>query len=136
MTDLPPEEGPDSEGDAPQPLLEVESRGGEPPVAELYDEHLADHGPYPDAVVDGVGEQALEDVALAVDLPSVDLVEEGHHDEGVEDDGEVLGGWGVELGVAPAVDAEEALAGEDQGEENDEPGIDWGEEGGSKRSTL
>lgn len=37
-----------------------------------------------------VPEDAIKDVALAVDLAGVDLVEELHHDEGVEDDGVVL----------------------------------------------
>ena len=34
--------------------------------------------------------QAGEDVALAVDLACVDLIEESHHDKRVEDQGEVL----------------------------------------------
>ena len=52
--------------------------------------YLRHESAQPDAVEDRVGEDALEDVALSVDLPRVDLVEEGHHDKGVEDDGEVL----------------------------------------------
>jgi hypothetical protein len=43
----------------------------------------------PDDIVDGVGEEAAEDIPLPVDLSSVDLVEEGHHDEGVEHHREV-----------------------------------------------
>lgn len=39
---------------------------------------------------DGVSEDAIEDIALAMDLAGVDLIEELHHDEGVEDDGVVL----------------------------------------------
>ena len=45
---------------------------------------------YPNAVIDGISENALEHVALAVNLSGVDLVKESHHHERVEDDGEVL----------------------------------------------
>jgi len=41
----------------------------------------------------------LEHVALAVDLASVDLVEQRHHDERVEDDREVLGRLRTKLGT-------------------------------------
>lgn len=47
-------------------------------------------GAQDDSAEDGVAEDAVEDVALAVDLAGIDLVEELHHDEGVEDDGVVL----------------------------------------------
>ena len=50
----------------------------------------------------GVGPDAAENVPLPVYLPGVDLVEYLHHDERVEDDGEVLGGGGVK-GKSPAV---------------------------------
>lgn len=43
-----------------------------------------------DGAEDGVPEDPVKDVALAVDLAGVDLVEKLHHDEGVEDDGVVL----------------------------------------------
>lgn len=46
----------------------------------------------PNRVEDGVGEYSLEDIALTVNFPSVEFVEESHHDERVEDDGEVLRG--------------------------------------------
>ena len=46
---------------------------------------------YPDAVEDYIGEDSFEDVSLSVDLPSIDLVEKGHHDKSIEDDCEVLG---------------------------------------------
>lgn len=45
-----------------------------------------------------------------MDLASVDLVEKLHEDEGVEDDGVVLRGRGVERSVAAAVDVKHALA--------------------------
>lgn len=44
-----------------------------------------------------------------MDLPGVDLVEELHHDEGVEDDGVVFGRRRVQGGVAAAVDVKDLL---------------------------
>lgn len=55
--------------------------------------YLDGKGAQHDGAEDGVPEDAIKDIALAVDLAGVDLVEELHHDEGVEDDGVVLGGW-------------------------------------------
>ena len=52
--------------------------------------NLWDEGDEPDDVVDRVGKHTLEHVPLPVDLSRVDFVEQGHHDERVEDDGEVL----------------------------------------------
>ena len=46
----------------------------------------------PNRIEDGVGEYSLEDIALTMNFPSVEFVEESHHDERVEDDGEVLCG--------------------------------------------
>lgn len=54
--------------------------------------YLDGKGAQHDGAEDGVPEDAVEDVALAVDLAGIDLVEELHHDEGVEDDGVMLGG--------------------------------------------
>ncbi len=39
--------------------------------------------------------QTREDVPLSVNFPCVDLIEEGHHDEGVEDGCEMLRWPGV-----------------------------------------
>lgn len=72
--------------------------------------YLDGEGAQHNGAEDGVPEDAVEDVALAVDLAGVDLVEELHHDEGVEDDGVVLGGWRVQGRVPPAVDLEHLLA--------------------------
>lgn len=46
----------------------------------------------PNRIEDGVGEYSLEDIALTMNFPGVEFVEESHHDERVEDDGEVLRG--------------------------------------------
>ena len=40
------------------------------------------HNPYD--VVDGIREEANEDIPLAVDLASVDFVEQSHHDKSIE----------------------------------------------------
>lgn len=71
---------------------------------------LQDEGSQDDAAEDRVPVDAIEDVPLSVDLSSVDLVEELHHDKDVEDDGVVFGGWRMEGGIAAAVDAEELLS--------------------------
>lgn len=58
---------------------------------------------------DRVAVNGLEDVPLPVDLARIDLVEQLHHDEGVEDDGVVLGGRGVERSISAAVDVKKLL---------------------------
>ena len=70
----------------------------------LQDEGAQDH-----AAEDGVAVDALEHVPLPVDLAGVDLVEELHHDEHVEDDGVVLRGRGVERSVTATVNVEDVL---------------------------
>lgn len=45
-----------------------------------------------------------------MDFPGVDLVEELHHDEGVEDDGVVLGRRRVQGSVAATIDVKDLLA--------------------------
>jgi len=44
----------------------------------------------PDSDEQRIAVESIEDVPLFVNLTSVDLVEQSHHDERVEDDGEVL----------------------------------------------
>lgn len=71
--------------------------------------YLDGEGAQHNGAEDGVPEDAVKDVALAVDLAGVDLIEELHHDEGVEDDGVVLGRRRVQGRVPPAVDVEEKV---------------------------
>lgn len=54
--------------------------------------YLADARADPDQVENRIGEDALEHVALAVNLARIELVEQRHHHERIEDDGEVLAG--------------------------------------------
>ena len=68
---------------------------------------LTDEGHDPDYVVDGVGEQAHQDVPLTVYLPGIDLVEEGHHDKRVEYHREMLRWRRVETGTQAVVDVED-----------------------------
>jgi hypothetical protein len=51
--------------------------------------YLCDKSGDPDASINGIGEEATEDIPLAVDLPGVDFVAEGHHHKGVENHCEV-----------------------------------------------
>lgn len=76
---------------------------------DIIKEHLHSEGPQDDGAEDGVGEDAVKDVSLSVNLASVDLVEELHQDEGVEDDGVVLRGRRVKRSVAATVNVEHAL---------------------------
>ena len=52
--------------------------------------YLGDQTKEPNGDEDEVSEDSLEDVAFVVNLASVDLVEQGHQDEVVEDDCEVF----------------------------------------------
>ena len=70
----------------------------------LYEEGSKDNG-----AEDGVVEDALKDVPLAVDLASIELVEDLHQDKRVEDDGVVLGRRGVERCVSAAVNIKHLL---------------------------
>ncbi len=59
--------------------------------------NLRDKSEDPDDIVNGIGEEAAEDIPLAVDLPGVDFVEEGHHHKGVENHREVDRRWSSEF---------------------------------------
>lgn len=72
--------------------------------------HLHSKGPENDGAKDGIGKYPIKDVSLSVDLASIDLIEKLHEDEGVENDGVVLRGRGVERSIATAVDVKHALA--------------------------
>lgn len=67
---------------------------------------LSSEGGQPDGEKDGVAQNSLEDVPLAVDLASINLIEEGHHDESVEDQCEVLGGNWTQSRITATVDIE------------------------------
>jgi hypothetical protein len=51
----------------------------------------------------------LEHVSLAMDFARVDFIEERHHDESVEDDGEVLRWLGAQLLPAPRWDVQDSV---------------------------
>ena len=70
---------------------------------------LTDERGDPDRVVYRVGKQSHEHVSLAVDLPGVYLVEEGHHDERVEYHCEMLRWRCVEAGARTVVDVEDKV---------------------------
>ena len=54
--------------------------------------YLANKGCNPDYVINRVGKESNEDVALSVNLTGVDFIEQCHHDECVEDHGEMYRG--------------------------------------------
>lgn len=59
------------------------------------------------AAEDRVAKDAIKHIPLSVDLASIDLIEELHEDEGVEDDCVVLGGRRVQWSIAPAVNVKD-----------------------------
>ena len=71
---------------------------------------LSDEGEEHDEDEEHVSMDAGEDVALAVDLARVDLVEERHHDERVEDDRQVLRRMCFVGDAASAVDVQQDVA--------------------------
>lgn len=58
---------------------------------------------------DGVPEDAIEDVPLSVDFSGIYLIEELHHDEGVEDDGVVLRWRSMERSITATVNVKDLL---------------------------
>lgn len=71
--------------------------------------YLNSECPQDNSAKNGISEDAIEDIPLAVDFAGVDLVEELHHDKGVEDDGVVLGRRRVKRGVPPTVNLKHFL---------------------------
>ena len=72
--------------------------------------YLHSKGAKNNSAEDGVPEDTIEDVSLSVDFAGIDLVEELHHDKGVEDDGVVLRWRRVERSITAAVDVKDLLA--------------------------
>ena len=59
--------------------------------------YLGNESNDPNDVVDGIGEEASKHVPLAVDLASVDFVEQCHHDKSIENNCKVNGRWSSEV---------------------------------------
>lgn len=78
--------------------------------------HLYNQRSQHNGAEDGIVEDALKDVSLAVDFPGVQLIKDLHEDEGVEDDGVMLRRWAVEGAVPPAVDVKHLLTCEGKGQ--------------------
>ena len=62
-----------------------------------YNTHLCKDSSNPDSDKDWVAYQPLCNIVLVVDLASIDLIEESHHDKCVEDHSEVSGRWGMHI---------------------------------------
>lgn len=85
-------------------------------IALSLTSYLCEQGSQDDRAEDWVFEDALEDVPLSVNLAGVELVEDLHEDKGVEHYGVVLRGRGMEGGVPAAVNVEQILACEREGQ--------------------
>lgn len=116
---LAPWQGRHSQYEADDPLRQRQRSHREPFSTILNDADLGDKGGDPDDAEDTIPQQAFEHVTLAVHLPGVDLVEQRHHDKGVEDQGEVLGWRGEELGMEAGLDAEDLVTVIEDGEQDD-----------------
>lgn len=95
-----PQERAKTEQQTPHPLFQRQAFGAERVLAVLDDKHLRQDRTNPYAVENRVGEEPLEHVALPVYFSGVDLIEQRHHDERVENDGEMLRRLRAELGTA------------------------------------
>lgn len=71
--------------------------------------YLYDQCSQNDGAEDGIVEDAIKNVPLAMNLASIELVKDLHEDEGVEDNGVVLSGRGVKRGVSSAVNVKHLL---------------------------
>lgn len=69
-----------------------------------------------DGAEDGVVEDPLKDIPLAVNLAGVQLIKDLHEDEGVEDDGVMLRRRGVKRSVPPVVDLKHLFTCEKKGQ--------------------
>ena len=73
------------------------------------DMYLTDEGSDPNDVINRVGKEPNEDIALTVDLASVDLIEQRHHDEWVEDHGEMNRGWRLNIRPFTIIEIEDYI---------------------------
>ena len=62
----------------------------------------------------------LKNIPLSVNFAGIDLIEKGHHNECVENDGEVDGRRRINWGIQSTVNAKQFVAGKNQSEENSE----------------
>ena len=88
-THLSPQQRAHAEQQTPHPVVPVESFDAKDDAAKVDNQDLAGEAADPDADEDGVLLNAAEHVALIVDLSGVNLIEKGHKDECVENDGKV-----------------------------------------------
>lgn len=82
-------------------------QNGKQPRCE--DSYLYEEGSQEDGAEDGVVEDTLKHVPLAVNFAGIEFVEQLHQDESVEHDGVVLRRRGVEGGVPATVNIKHLL---------------------------
>lgn len=68
--------------------------------------YLSDEGSEPNDVINRVSEETNKDIALSMDLASVDLVEQSHHDERVENHGKMNRRGCGQVGIFPIIEVE------------------------------
>ena len=71
--------------------------------------YLTNKGSNPDNVINRIGKQPNEDISLSVDLTSVNLVKQSHHDERVEDHGEMNRGWRLNIRPFTIIEIEDYI---------------------------
>lgn len=86
------------------------------PIASPLTDHLYEEGSQDDRAEDGIVEDALKDVSLAVNLAGIDLVKDLHQDKCVEHDCVVFRWWRVEGSIPATVDVKYLLTCEREGE--------------------
>lgn len=92
LTYLTPDKFTSTEEEAPHPLIQGKTLGGEGVATELHNNNLQHKGDNPDDKEDPIAEDALKDVALSVDFTRIQFVEERHQHKWIEDGREVLSG--------------------------------------------
>ena len=71
---------------------------------------MTDEGGDPDGIINRVGEEADKNISLSVDLASVDLVEQSHHDETIENHGKMNRRRSGQVGVFSIIEVENDVA--------------------------
>ena len=91
MTNLLPNQRAETEDQTPRPMEKIQSCTFHHTMTpECHDQHLSGETQKPDDVEKRITMNPFENVAFAVEFARVDLVEQGHQNESVEDQGELF----------------------------------------------
>lgn len=72
--------------------------------------YLNNKGTQDNTTEDWVVEDAFKDIPFTVDLTGIDLIEKLHHYKGIEDNGVVFWGWGMEGCIPATVNVQQFLS--------------------------